>query len=475
MSEPASATPEAQAAGPGGTADAPGFSLRFLLSSAAALVSTTAVTSGVGFIYWAAAAQFFPATQVGASATAISAMTVLATVATLGFGTLLMARLPTMQVQRVELMVTTALVSAASGSLLALIAALTLPHSFLGLEGVGSTAPATLLFAAGAGAAAAGFVVDQGLLSLLGGGPQLGRNLALAIVKLAFLVVFALGLAGSGGMSVYGSWLIGNLLSVAGLAAWATRRFGVRLHRFRPRPGLLRGMRRDAAQHHALNLALQLPYYAMPIVASVVLGASQAGYLYATWSVAGFVLILPMALSTSLFASGARESLGFSARLRFTLRSSFLACLAANVLLLPSGGLVLRLFGSDYESSGRLALVLVCLGALPLIVKDHHVSIARVLDRVGREAALVWGMALAELGLAVLGAHLGGLTGLATGWLCAVVLEGILLLPLVLRVRSGRFGTPPARDGSASAMDAGAVPAATALPTGGAPDAQPSR
>jgi O-antigen/teichoic acid export membrane protein len=328
---------------------------------------------------------------------------------------------------------------------LAALAVLLLPASFIGLPGVGEDLFPTLLFAAGVGVTAVSLVLDQGLLSLLGGGPQLGRNSILAIAKLVLLIVLALTLSGAGPMVIYSSWLLGNVLSVVVLAVWLSVRHQVRPHRLRPSVGLLRGMRRDAMEHHALNLGLQLPYFAMPIVASAVLGSAEAGYLYAAWAVAAFVFVLPVALATALFASGARGTEGFDRQLRFSLRISFLACLAANLVLLPLGGFVLDIFGDDYRTAARLALIIVCAGGFGLIIKDHHVSVARVLGGVGREAAFMWGSAGAEIGLAAVGAHLGGLTGLAIGWLCAAILEGLLFLPLVLRARSGRLAKASAR------------------------------
>ena len=74
----------------------------------------------------------------------------------------------------------------------------------------------------------------------------------------------------------------------------------------------------------------------------------QAGYLCATWSLAGFVFMLPMAMSISLFASGAKDSGTILREIRLTLRSSMAACAAANLIILPFGGLVLRIFGPAY-------------------------------------------------------------------------------------------------------------------------------
>jgi O-antigen/teichoic acid export membrane protein len=152
--------------------------------------------------------------------------------------------------------------------------------------------------------------------------------------------------------------------------------------------------------------------------------------------------VLPLSLSRSLVASGVRRLSGFSAQLRLTLRFSVAAWVLANVGLLVLGGLVLRFYGPEYAQRGRLVLLLVCLGGLGVIVKDHHVSVARVVGRVGREAALVWTFSIAEMVLAAIGARLGGLQGLAAGWLCATLVEGLVYLPLVWRARSGRLPAP---------------------------------
>src|SRR6201999_1596542 len=188
-----------------------------------------------------------------------------------------------------------------------LICALMLPQDFLGLPGVGRDAGATLLFAAGGAVQGVAMMLDAALLSVAGGGPQLWRNGTLAVVKLVLLVAFALTVSRHGSLSIYASWFLANVISIVAITIWLARTYKVTLRRMWPNGSAFPGLRYVAAQHHALNLALGVPYYAMPIVANVTLGSEQAGYLYATWSVAGFVFVLPLALSTALFASGARD------------------------------------------------------------------------------------------------------------------------------------------------------------------------
>ena len=84
----------------------------FLLRNALSLVSTAAVTSGMGFIYWTVAARTFSASDVGESATAIAAMSLIAPFAVLGLGTALVFKLPNMRSGRAELVSTAAAVCA---------------------------------------------------------------------------------------------------------------------------------------------------------------------------------------------------------------------------------------------------------------------------------------------------------------------------------------------------------------------------
>ena len=119
------------------------------------------------------------------------------------------------------------------------------------------------------------------------------------------------------------------------------RQHRVPLHEAIPRLSALRGLHFTAAQHHMLNIALFTPFFAMPILANVILGSEQAAYLYATWQLAGFLFYVPIALATALFASGSRDSGTFLMEFRFTLRAALAICLASNLGVLLLGQWVL--------------------------------------------------------------------------------------------------------------------------------------
>lgn len=412
--------------------------LRSLVRNAASLVSSSVVTSGLGFIYWTVAARMFPATSVGQSATAISAMSLIAQFTVLGFGTALVFKLPTMGNGRAQLVATTALVCAVVGGLVAVLGGVLLPDSFLGIPGIGHEMGPTLLFAGGVGAHSVAMMLDTALLSVAGGGVQLARNAMHAVTKLILLIAFAHTISRYGSLSIFASWFIATVGSIAAVGVWLLVKYQVPVRGLRPRLSGLRGMRFHAAKHHLLNLSLTVPFFAMPIVANVILGSEQAGYLYATWSLAGFVFVLPIAMSMALFASGAKDSSTILKEFRFTLRNSMVASVVANLLILPLGGLALGVFGPAYVENGRIALIILCVGGLGLVIRDHHVAVARITGHVGREALLMMVLGAGELVGAAIGASRGGLVGLSVGWLAAVAVEVVVCAPLVWRAYQGR-------------------------------------
>jgi O-antigen/teichoic acid export membrane protein len=416
--------------------------LSFVVRSAASLATSTVVTAGIGFIYWALAARTFPVTAVGESSTAISAVSLLAPLSIVGLGTLMMVRLPGMQTGRSALVSTATLVAGLTAGLIALGCALVLPGSFLGLPGVGQRPIATAIFVALVVSQAICLVIDQAFLAVSGSGVQLSRNLIQSITKLALLAVLAATMARFGSLAIVTSWLVANVISIVAVVIMLGRRYRVSLRSALPRLSALRGVHFAAATHHGLNTSLFVPYFAMPIVANVMLGSEQAAYLYATWSLAGFVFFLPMALAWALFASGARDSRTFVTEFRFTLRVSLLICTAAVVAIVLLGGLVLRIFGEAYAENGHMVLIVLAMGGLGTVIRDHHVTLARVVGDEGREALLIAVLGVGEIAGAAIGAHLGGLIGLSLGWLAAIGVEVLVCGPLVWRTYRGRVAVP---------------------------------
>ncbi|MBO0684781.1 MAG: hypothetical protein J2P45_16635, partial [Candidatus Dormibacteraeota bacterium] len=213
----------------------------------------------------------------------------------------------------------------------------------------------------------------------------------------------------------------------------------------RPRlPGRLRGV---AVVHHIFNLALTAPGWILPLLATVLISATANAYFYASWTVAAFVFVGPLALTTVLYAVGAQPSRQLGHPLRLSLLLSLLWALLGTAGCALLGSRALGFFGHAYASAGPVLLILA-LSAFPQVAKLHYVALVRLGEGFGAGILVVTAGGVLEVGLAAAGAVHFGLRGLAGGYLAANLLEAFVVLPAVLRsvagTREERLETVPA-------------------------------
>ena len=124
----------------------------------------------------------------------------------------------------------------------------------------------------GVGVTAVTLVLDNALIGLLLGGLQFWRNLAFAVLKLAVLVGIGF-LSAQTGVGIYASWVAGNVASLLVLAVLV----GATGHRLLhpPRWRVLGRLGVPALKHHALNLAVQAPSLALPLLVVAILSTGQ--------------------------------------------------------------------------------------------------------------------------------------------------------------------------------------------------------
>lgn len=399
-----------------------------IVANAGSMVATAIVTSALGFVYWWLAARQFPPAAVGMAVAAISPMMLLGNLGMLGLGTLLMGELARSRVNRGPLVSTALVTAGAAGITLGIVFALCAPLAMPSLALNQNTATVAL-FAIGVGLTTVTLVLDQVLIGLLRGEIQFARNGVFALAKLVILVPAGLWFTGADWLIIYATWAFGNLVSLIALAGLVYRK--IRFHR--PNFGLFRHIGRTAALHHALNLALQIPNLALPIVVTIILSATATAFFYTTWMVASFVFIGPFALTLALYAASSDNTAPLWRKIRFTLGLSLAIGILTNVAVQFGANYVLGMFGPAYAEQGATVLRLIALGVFPLIVKDHYVAVSRMAGRMGQAAVFVSVGAAAELVLAAVGGVMGGLPGLAIGWVVAVSFEAVFAARVVYR------------------------------------------
>jgi O-antigen/teichoic acid export membrane protein len=408
--------------------------LGVLLRNAASLSGTSALTLPLGFAFWWVAAHRYPAEDVGIASTAVSAMQLLATVSALGFGTLLIAELARGGRNRGGLVLTSLLVVGTAGFVLGCGFVVVAPEASKHLRPLAAAVWTVGLFAAGASLATMAQVLDQALVGVLRGGLQFWRNLVLGVTKLALLA--AVAVAGTRGSweEIYGAWTVGIILSFA-LVAAALIRIGSHPLAWRPDWRAVKDLRRAAGWHHALNLSLAGPQFALPIVATAVLSARSGAYFYVAWIGGTIPSMAPGAFAMVLYAVGAAQPQLLELRVRQTLRYSFGTLAAVGIPIFALAPYLLEFFGPAYRFEATTALRLIIVAGLPLVIRSHFVAVARSSGRLGQAVAFVSVTAVLEVAAAAIGASLGGISGLALGWTIVMFMEAVIMMPPLLRLR----------------------------------------
>jgi len=402
-----------------------------VLSNSVSLVTTTAVTSMVGFVFWWAAARLYPVDSVGQASAAIAALSLLSTVGMFGLGTLLVGELPRRAHIAAHLTSAALLASALASAVLA--AAYVIVCLLIGgdLGAFFSSPLVVAMFVLGVGVSSSSLVLDQGLIGLLMGSLQTWRNIYMSVGKLIFLVIAGVTVANASGSVIFACWMAGVLASLMLLTVHFRRR-GMRLIA-RPALGELRGLSRQTVDHNLLNIALLIPRFSLPILVTGILGASENAAFYASQMLVSFVYLIPVHLGLVLFAVATGDEVELRHRLRFTLGVSVGVGVPASLVLAVGASFFLNLFGAGYAADATACLQIMALAYLPWIIKTFYVTVARVHNKLRLAATWMVVGGIAEIGGAVLGAVYGGLTGLAVGVALATALQGLATLPTVAR------------------------------------------
>jgi O-antigen/teichoic acid export membrane protein len=398
-------------------------------SSVAALF----VTSILGFVFWWVAARAFSPGDVGFAAGAVAAMALLARLAALGIGTVLAGELAARRTRPASLLVPALATAAAIALALGIVFAALSPLIVPALGSLASSPLVAVAFGIAVALTAIGFLLDQASVGLLRGGLQLLRNIAFALGKL-LMVVAAAAAALTGGLTITAAWVTGEVIALVALLVVVPL---PRIAQSDPDWASLRAMRGEATTHHVLNLARFAPSLAMPVIVAALFSAEANAVFYVAFLLAAAIQPIASSTTFTLFAVARRNPGDLVRQIRLTLALSLAGVLPSIAILSIAGAAVLGVFGAEYAAGGSTLLPLLALLALPLIVKDHWIALIRIRGALAFGAVLTIVAMVVEIGGAIAGGWIGGLDGLAAGWLLAATAMAVFQAPSVIRAARG--------------------------------------
>jgi O-antigen/teichoic acid export membrane protein len=394
-----------------------------VLRNSAFISLGSASTAVLGFVYWWLAARSFPAAAVGVQSALISAMTFVATLGEAGFGTMLVGEAHG-EGDGAAAMIAAAVLAGTGATLI-----LALPIGGLLLHYAWMTLPTTVLFVLGCALTGFCFVVDGALMGLLHSNWQLYRNALLSVLKLGLLLI-AVAMTHNG-TAIMLTWIVSLGISLAVVCWHASIRRVLILAS--PNFRSLSGRISVVMRHHALNLTAAAPFFIMPVVVTACVGPAVNAAFYAGWMFFFVGQLVPVSLTTILFAVGSVDPALQPQRLRF----SFILCLGFSVVMAGVLALfsdhILGLFNPAYPALASSAVRLLGLGLLGAAVRHHYILLMRMRGSMMTAALWLGVGACLEICLAAAGGVVGGVDWLTIGWLVAVTVQVAFILPPVLR------------------------------------------
>lgn len=409
-----------------------------LFGTSVAIMASTVITSGLGYVLWLVVARVFGQQVSGDGAAVTSLMMAVSLLAAVGAAAAMIQWLPQAHDavawrRRVTAGLLATVVLSVVGGLLAVAIMLLITDSMPALR----TLPGAALFVVGVLFTALGTLFDYVSISEQRGGFMLLRNgiASVARLPLIFVPVVVDGVS----MQILLAWTVAAALSLAiTVPLFRGRSAGRSL--MRPvRDGLLpelRLMGSSVAGQHLITVTAMLGAYLLPVVVVDRLSAVDNAYFYITWMLGSLFSIISPAVSTALFASAAADP----TEIRAATRRSLLiigGLLTVPILAYLLGGrLLLGLFGEDYAEQGWLLLVLLTAAAIPDAITNVAVAVLRATDRITAAVWLNGSMLLGTLVLSFLLLPHLGIVAVGVSWLIAQALGAVWAAVALRRIGS---------------------------------------
>jgi len=423
VSAPAAGTRRSSAAGIPGSWRAPQH------RDGMALVLSSALSSGIGLLFWVLAARLFDPVTVGLNTTVVSTMTLLGTAAQLNLGNAMLRFVPVAGHGTRALVAGCYAVGVGAAAAVGVVFAL----------GASWWAP-DLLAAFGQSALLAFFVVSTpiGTLFVMQDYvlPAIKRAVVVPVENLVFSVLKIVLLAAAAGLGIAGgiavSWVVATALVVVGVSAYLLRALPPAGPPAPQEPPAVtaRDVARFVRADYAGTVFWQAALFGLPLVVIARLGPEGAAVYNMVWQIGYALYLVANGMGQSLVAHAAADPSRLDAA-RDGMVSKALTLIVPTVIVVsPCAYLVLSVFGTTYADVGAPLLVLLLVSAVPNTVTAAAVWAARV----RRDARVLFGLPAGISTAVIAGSWVlmpaMGVTGAGVAWLAAqtVAAAGVLLL-----------------------------------------------
>lgn len=404
-----------------------------LLRNAYALVINTGATSGLGFLFWFAAARLYPEDLVGINSAAITTMILIASLAGLNMQSALTRFIPAMGARAGQLILIAYGVTATLAALAAVgfvygQAAWSQQVSFLqfGPGFVGWFALSSAVWVL--------FVLqDSALVGLRAAMWVPLENILFGLAKLLLVVVFIALIPRFG---LFAAWTIPVMISLIPINWLIFRRLLPR--HAASTPTQLALPRRDILRYIAADYIGQLfalgSSALLPLIILERIGTDANAFFQIAWTIGYTPALMATGMTQSLTVEGAANPDQLRNYIIRIGRQVLLFIVPLVAVLAVGGPWILAIFGRSYSEEGTVLFQLLALSSIPVSFSVLAISIARVLRRMGLIIATAGLSCALSLGFTFYLTGPFGLTGVGIAYLASQILVALSFPLLILYV-----------------------------------------
>lgn len=399
-----------------------------LLRNGHFLTLSSAMTSLIGLVYWSVAAHHFTTAAVGRSSVVISAMMLIGGIGQMNLMSALVRFVPVAGRRTSRFVIASYAAAAALAAVIGtgfLLAAPQVSKEFSFVTGnpwiatafVASTAAWTV------------FVLQDSVLTGLRQAVLVGaENTLFSAVKVAAVVALA-GLLPADGIVV--SWWVGLALALAATNTYLFCRALPRHTAAVTTTSFLlstQAVTRYAAADYLGGLSWLAVTTAIPLIVIAQVGARDTAYFSVVWQIGIALFAMGSNMGASLVVETASDQSDLARRWRRVITHTLLPLGTAVAVLEVAAPVVLRLFGADYSRHASTLLRLIALVALPSLVTDTAVSVARSRRRTTTASAILATVSVAIVAGSAALVPLIGIVGVGVACLAAETAVAAALL-----------------------------------------------
>lgn len=379
----------------------------------------------LGFAFWIVAARYYPPSQVGVVSALIAAIMLLVAFSRLGFDMGLIRFLPG-EKDKSGIINSCLTITCLASLILSLVFAAGLDFWSPALSFIRGNIPFLVSFIIFTVAFALSIVVNAAFIACRHAEFSLFQTSITGVLRIA-LPILAVS---TGTFGLFFSWGIGVCLAVAiSLFLFLSRV----QPKYRPLFGIQKRVVNDIVHFSSMTyIAMvlgEIPKFILPLLIISIFGSETTAYFRIAWTTSSVVfLIIPIAISTSLFAEGSYNP----KKLRenaIRAGSLMLALVIAGVaIIFLSGDKILLLFGTVYSAKGLDMLRILALSGIPMVFIQLYFTVRLVQVRVKPVVFLSGLRAVLVVGIIFALTAQYGFIGVGIGWTVSQTIAAVVIM-----------------------------------------------